>query len=96
MAIPESLGAKIELFENCGRVALLEDEHFAEESWLSVLLGQGVQPNGHDPLADVMEIDEVKSRLTYIRQRMHEAVDTLPAHRTFLEQQRSTGSELAP
>ncbi len=86
MQIPDTLRAKIELFQDCGRMAMIEEEHFGEDSWLSLLLGQGIEPGGYDPLADVLSVDETSSALAYMRAKIQGAVDTLPTHCEFLAQ----------
>jgi tryptophan 7-halogenase len=87
MAIPDTLRAKIELFQCCGRVPLLEEEHFGEESWLSVLFGQELRPADYDPLADVAGIDVVTAAFAQLRGAIHNAVATLPMHARLLAQQ---------
>jgi tryptophan halogenase len=66
---------------------LLEEEHFGEESWLSVLFGQDLQPADYDPLADVAGIDVVTAAFAQLRGAIHNAVATLPLHARFIEQQ---------
>ena len=56
MQIPDSLRAKIDLFQRCGRIAMFDEEHFGEDSWLALFLGQNLHPQDYDPLADVLEI----------------------------------------
>jgi tryptophan halogenase len=85
MVVPDTLRDKIELFRQCGRLALLDEEHFGENSWLAVLLGQNIHPQAYDPLAHVLEVDHVKAALSRMRSAIHEAVDTLPTHRAFIE-----------
>jgi tryptophan halogenase len=87
MSIPDTLRAKIELFQDSGRLSVLEEEHFGDESWLSVLLGQSLAPIGYDPLADVLGIDEVTAALAFMRAKIQTAVETLPMHARFIEQQ---------
>jgi tryptophan halogenase len=84
MEIPETLRAKIELFTRCGRIAMLEDEHFGEDSWLSLFAGRNITPQGYDPLADVLDIGEVKAALLRMRSMIDEAVDTLPTHGQYI------------
>jgi tryptophan halogenase len=86
MAIPDTLRVKIDLFRRCGRIAMLEDEHFGEDSWLSLLLGQNINPLGYDPLADVVEIDEVKAALLRMRSMIQEGVAGLPTHRQYIQE----------
>jgi hypothetical protein len=52
MDIPDSLAAKMELFER--RAALPDYKYglFSRDSWLSVLEGQGLTPRAHDRLAE--------------------------------------------
>ena len=93
MSIPDTLRAKIELFRSCGRVPLLEEEHFGEESWLSVLFGQELRPTDYDPLADVAGIDVVTAAFAQLRGAICNAVATLPMHARVLEQQCRTPVE---
>ncbi len=89
MQVPDTLRHKVELFRSSGRVSLSDDEHFGEESWVSVLLGQGVIPQSYDPLADVVNIEEVKSVFSRMRSTIHDAAGTVPTHRQFMESHRS-------
>ncbi len=84
MEVPDSLRAKIELFRRCGRVALCDEEHFGEESWLSLLLGQGQDPHSYDPLADVLEVAQAQEALQRMRSMVRAGVDTLPSHARFI------------
>ena len=44
MDIPDSLTQKIELFRETGRVFRKNEELFVENSWIQVMLGQGIMP----------------------------------------------------
>ena len=44
MEIPDSLTQKIELFRETGRVFRRNEELFAENSWVQVMMGQGIMP----------------------------------------------------
>jgi len=85
MELPDTLRNKIELFRSSGRVSLFDDEHFGEESWLSVLLGQNVAPHGYDPLVDVLDTEEVRAALSRMSSMIRAGVETLPTHRQFIE-----------
>jgi tryptophan halogenase len=84
MPIPDSLAYKIELFRRSGRVAFYGRELFSEQSWLSVLTGQGIMPGRHDPLADVMPLDDLKNRLAQMRMLVRQAAEAAPSHREFI------------
>ena len=85
LEIPDTLRAKIDLFRRCGRVAMLDDEHFGEDSWLTLLFGQNLEPQDYDPLADVLAIQEVTAALSRMRSLIKEGVDTLPTHANFID-----------
>ena len=84
MEVPDSLRARIELFRRCGRVALHDEEHFGEESWLSLLLGQGQYPRDYDPLAEVLEVEQAREALQRMRSMIRAGVDTLPSLARFI------------
>jgi tryptophan halogenase len=84
MAIPDRLRGKIELFERCGRIAMFDDEHFSEDSWLCLFLGQNVDPQDYDPLADVLDVAEVRAALLRMRTMIQHGVATMPTHTRFI------------
>jgi len=86
MSIPDELAHKIELFRRRGRIARYDGQLFIEPSWIAVFLGQNIQPERYDPLADVLDIDEVRARLARIRQTMRETALAMPSHKDFIEQ----------
>jgi len=85
MSVPESLARKLDLFRSSGRLFRHEDELFSEASWIAVLLGQGVMPAVHDPMADGLEIGMVRRRLEGLRQMIAAAADNLPPHQAFID-----------
>lgn len=84
MPVPDSLQRKIDLFRESGRIFRHEDELFSEASWLAVLIGQGVMPRRHDPLADTIPADEVQVTLERMAQYMRSAAESLPSHPDYL------------
>jgi tryptophan halogenase len=86
MEIPGTLNVKLELFERCGRLAMIDGEHFGEDSWLSVFFGQNIQPRGYDPLADVLERGEAKAALQRMRSMILEGVESLPTHTQYIRE----------
>lgn len=86
MPIPDSLRERIELFRDSGRISLRDEEHFNEDSWLTVLLGQGVEPQSYDPLADMLEAAQVRAAFDEALAVIRSGVDALPAHRRFLDE----------
>jgi tryptophan 7-halogenase len=84
LAIPDTLRAKVDLFRCCGRMAMLDDEHFGEDSWLTLFVGQNLEPRDYDPLADVLDLQEARAALLRMRSLIQEGVDTLPTHANYL------------
>jgi tryptophan halogenase len=54
MPIPDYLADKMAVFKSYGRVFRENEELFNDTSWFAVMIGQGIEPRGHDPMADVM------------------------------------------
>ncbi|WCP71869.1 tryptophan halogenase family protein [Sphingomonas hankookensis] len=80
MDVPDSLTRKLDLFRHKGRVFRYEDELFAMPSWVAVLLGQGVDPVGHDPVADALDEERLAGALRQMRSATAAAVAALPSH----------------
>jgi tryptophan halogenase len=78
MPIPGALKHKIELFRGSARLNMLDNEHFADHSWLSVLIGHGILPRSYDPLADVPSTEEVERHLHGIRRAIRQAAEAMP------------------
>jgi len=85
MEVPGSLRHRIELFRQTARVFRSPNELFAENSWIQVMLGQGVVPEQHHPVADLMGDDELKGFLEEIRQQVARTVVQLPTHQAYVE-----------
>ena len=92
MEIPDSLAHRIRLFRETGRVFRLEGELFAENSWIQVMLGQGIVPEQYHPVVDVMDDEELKSFLQQIKSNVDKTVSQLPAHDAYVRDYcKSTG-----
>jgi len=84
MDIPASLRHRIALFRETGRVFRLPDELFVENSWIQVMLGQGVHPEQHHQSADLMGDAELAGFLGQIRSAIDQAVRRMPSHRDYV------------
>ncbi len=85
MAIPDTLRHKIELFRSRGRVALYDDELFITTNWLAVLMGQEIEPRGHEPTVDVRDREDLRRRILGMRALIRQAAEAMPSHRDFIE-----------
>ncbi len=84
MAIPETLAHKIELFRETGRVFRRNEELFAENSWVQVMMGQGIMPQSYHPVAAKLSPDELAYLLRSLREGVARTVDGLPAHGAYV------------
>jgi tryptophan halogenase len=84
MRVPDSLRHRIELFRETARVFRDGNELFAENSWIQVMLGQGILPLRHHPVADSMSDAEIGALLERIRGPIENTVQRLPMHAAYL------------
>ncbi|RMF74079.1 MAG: tryptophan 7-halogenase [Alphaproteobacteria bacterium] len=80
MTLPEGLAERIALFAQSARIYPDPLELFTEIAWLQVLLGQGVQPRGWHPAADLVPMERLLGYLGQLRERLRRAVRRMPDH----------------
>ncbi|MYG13977.1 MAG: tryptophan 7-halogenase [Gammaproteobacteria bacterium] len=85
MDIPDSLRHRIELFKQAGRVFKVPTELFGENSWIQVMLGQGLTPEQYHPIVNMMSEDELRQFLTGIHGATDSFVSQLPEHQRFID-----------
>ena len=86
LPIPDSLAHRIELFTKTGRIHCAGDELFRENSWLQVMLGQGLEPEFYHPIADKMPHEELQRFLDQISQSVTQTIAGLPMHEDYVRQ----------
>jgi tryptophan 7-halogenase len=86
MDVPDLLAEKLQVFRDYGRVFRDEDELFGEASWFAVMAGQGVSSRTHDPVADVLSVEDAGRRLEQIGETIRNSVAFMPSHRRFIEE----------
>ena len=84
MPIPDTLDQKIELFRETGRVFRKNEELFAENSWVQVMMGQGITPRAYHPIATKLSEGELGRLMQTISTGVAETVASLPAHRDYI------------
>ena len=62
----------------------MPNELFAENSWIQVMLGQGITPQQHQQVADLMGDDELSGLLNSIRATVDRTVAQLPLHHAYV------------
>ena len=86
MDVPASLQHRIDLFRESGRVFRAPHELFAENSWIQVMLGQGITPTQHHHIADLMDDRELNGFLEEIRGQVERTLAQLPTHADYVAQ----------
>ena len=84
MEVPSRLRQATELWRRCGHVPRHERGLFLQPSWVAVLLGQGIIPEGWDPRADIAHDVALTRSLNGLRDHVRAAVDRMPDHAAFL------------
>jgi tryptophan 7-halogenase len=86
MEIPEALARRVQLFKDTGTLALEEKELFLNDSWVQVMMGQGIVPTSYHPIADMMDEAELTGFLGYLRGTVDEKVAAMPSHQELINQ----------
>lgn len=85
MAIPDSLQHRIDLFRETGRVFKAANDLFVENSWVQVMLGQGLYPKQYHSIADEMTDAELRKFLAGAEGAVARTVSQLPSHQAFID-----------
>ncbi len=88
---PDSLAEKMAMFARSGRLLAREGDLFMDASWLAVLLGQGVVPQGHDSLAAGIPRDHRRKILAAMRKVIADTAAQLPPHDATIARQFRAG-----
>jgi tryptophan halogenase len=83
---PEGLTYKLDMFRRNGRVFREHEELFTETSWVSVMVGQGIEAGGYHPAADTLPDAETLKRLAHIREVVANTAQLMPTQADFLRQ----------
>lgn len=85
MEIPSSLAHRIDLFRD--RAFAWQDAHdlFRSDSWLQVMLGQGITPKNYNHIAKGLSDRDLNQFLTGMRTAIGQVVERMPVHQDFVE-----------
>ena len=84
MSVPDSLAERLDLFASSARFFVHgKAELFREESWVQVLLGQGLHAR-HDPVADLVSEEEAVGFLSDIAEVIDDVAAGMPDHAEFI------------
>ncbi|MCE4536832.1 tryptophan 7-halogenase [Pelomonas sp. P7] len=86
MDVPPLLAHRIQHFRDTARVMLRQGELFAENSWVLVMMGQGITPASHHPITRNMDDRSLADFLGEIRKDIARTLMKLPRHQQFIQQ----------
>jgi tryptophan halogenase len=84
MALPDTLRAKIALWQEAGTIVREQEELFTEDGWLQVLAGQGVEARAHHPLADQIEPGDLGEYMETLELLYRREAGAMPTHAAFI------------
>ncbi len=85
LPIPKSLSQRMALFKETGRVFKPQDDVFSENSWVQVMMGQGLIPESYHNIVDSMSNEQLQQFLGDIQRDVERTVAALPNHGAFVE-----------
>jgi len=85
MSVPDSLRETVDLFRRDGRYFRNGEDFFALPSWVQVMLGQRILPQGYHPIVDDMPEDKLIELVEGMRTLLANAVDTMPTHQEWID-----------
>ena len=92
MDIPDSLQHRLDLFLDTGRVFETDLDIFRENSWVQVMMGQGIEPQSYHPIVDMMDEQELRQFMQFQGQKVDHILSQLPTHREFIDRYCPTAS----
>jgi tryptophan halogenase len=85
MSVPDSLAHRLELFKETGLSYQADKELFRLDSWLHVMIGQGLMPKNYHWMFKTMSDAELVNHLTNTRKTIADAVAKMPTHQEFID-----------
>jgi tryptophan halogenase len=85
MSIPETLRETIALFRCDGRYFRNGEDFFALPSWVQVMVGQGIVPQGYHPIVDDMPEARLSEYVEGVRTTLASAVAAMPTHQEWID-----------
>lgn len=87
MKVPDGLAEKMAMFRANGRLVQRPNDLFHDANWLAVMLGQGVEPESYDPIAEAVVPDEAAAVLRGMRGVIQRTAEAMPRHAHFIDAQ---------
>ena len=94
MQLPETLAHRITMFRERAHVWQKDGELFRTDSWIQVMLYQGIWPEHYHHLTSAMPVADLTRFLEGIRTTINRAVEQMPTHQDFLDRYARASEEI--
>ena len=94
MSLPEPLVQRIRMFRERAHVWQKDGELFRTDSWIQVMLYQGIWPKHYHNLTSAMPVDDLKRFLEGMRTTINRAVEQMPTHQEFVDRYARASDEI--
>jgi tryptophan halogenase len=86
MEIPDSLTHRMAMFGENGYAWPDDVSLFRVDSWVQVMMGQGLTPKQHHGAGRVLPVNGLKEQMTALKSMIAQSVSKLPEHADFVKQ----------
>jgi tryptophan 7-halogenase len=86
MDVPDTLKEKMRIFQEHGRFFREADELFGLQSWVEVMIGQGLMPRSYHPMVDLLTEKELGEFVGNVKDVITRCVAAMPSHQEFINQ----------
>lgn len=84
--LPESLKIRLEQFKSRGRFVTFDGELFEEQQWIDMMIGFGLIPQRHDPMARTIDMAQVGQSLGRMVDAFQQTINAMPTHPAYMDQ----------
>ncbi|HZC37556.1 MAG TPA: tryptophan 7-halogenase, partial [Sphingomicrobium sp.] len=81
----DTLAYKLDLFRSSGRYPEVGYDLFKVPSWVAVMIGQGIDPQGFDPMVESIAPRDADRVLSGMRAVIAQAAQQMPSHQQFID-----------
>ncbi len=85
MKVSDRLQQMLDLFHNNGTIIEEQDDLFAENSWVQVMMGQGLTPKQYHPIVDMMSDRDLNNFMRQQETNIQKQLTSLPMHTQFIQ-----------
>ncbi len=94
MSVPETLAERIALFVESAGAWQGQDDLFKIDSWVSVMLGQGLMPKAHHRIPGMLSPQALRDSLNALDQQLSRQLLIIPDHLTFITKYCATHTQM--